>query len=164
MTGGAHDGHVRTGLSRGTLPGMARVALWPILLCALVLAGCGGGDEQAAPEPEIPSGLAQDLAGQADAIAAAYQAGDVCGAAQQADDLNQAVIDAINGGKIPAQFQETLQATANKLVDTINCPAPEEEEEEKDHKGKGKGKGNNDGDGETTTVLDTTTTTTVGGG
>jgi phage shock protein A len=137
----------------GTLEQVHRIALWLTILLALALAGCGG--EQTSTEAAIPDAVAQDLADQADAIAATYESGDECGAAQQADALNAAVISAINAGKIPAELQETLQGTANELVDTINCPEPtttgeqqdcdqlEEqkkalEEEKKAAKGKGK--------------------------
>jgi hypothetical protein len=33
------------------------------------------------------------------------------------------VIQAINTGRIPPPFQEHLQARANELVNTVNCPA-----------------------------------------
>jgi RNA processing factor Prp31 len=38
------------------------------------------------------------------------------------------VIDAINAGRIPPAFQEDLQARANELVNTVNCPPPTTEE------------------------------------
>ncbi len=102
------------------------------LVCAAVLAGCGGGDQEAAPGPTLPRELASDLAAQSDAIADAYAADDVCGAAGQADDLLDAVLAAIQEGRVPAEFQESLTSTANKLVNEINCaeeaPPPEEEE------------------------------------
>ena len=34
------------------------------------------------------------------------------------------MIEAINAGRIPRAFQEHLQARANELVNTVNCPAP----------------------------------------
>ncbi|MGH3030454.1 MAG: hypothetical protein ACRDNE_06755 [Gaiellaceae bacterium] len=109
------------------------------LVCAAVLAGCGGDGEETAPGPTLPRGLASDLAAQSDAIADAYGAGDVCGAAGQADDLLDAVLVAIQEGRVPAEFQESLTGTANKLVDEIDCPEadqppppPEEEEEQPD--------------------------------
>jgi len=92
------------------------------LLCAAALASCGGEGEESAPGPTLPSGLASDLASRSDAIADAHAAGDVCGAARQADDLLDAVIAAIEEGRVPADFQEPLTATANELVNEINCP------------------------------------------
>jgi hypothetical protein len=128
------------------------------LVCAAVLAGCGGNGEETAPGPTLPQGLAADLADRSDAIANSYAGGDVCGAAGQADDLLAAVLAAIDEGRVPAEFQESLTGTANKLVNEINCseaPATTEEEaptdcsaleaqrdaleaEKKDTKGKGK--------------------------
>lgn len=135
---------------------MYRVALWLTLLGLLAVAGCGGGSKSAAPGAEIPRGVAQNLAAQADAIAAAYESGDVCGAAHQADGLFNDVTAAIEGGDVPTSLQDTLLETAQKLQDDINCPEPtttaaqdcgqlEEErqaleEQAKDTKGKGKGK------------------------
>jgi RNA processing factor Prp31 len=52
----------------------------------------------------------------------------VCGAAGLADELNGQVIDAINTGRIPPAFQEDLQARANELVNTVNCPPPTTDE------------------------------------
>jgi len=34
------------------------------------------------------------------------------------------VIEAINAGRIPREFQEHLQARSNELVNTVNCPPP----------------------------------------
>jgi hypothetical protein len=101
------------------------------LVCAAVLAGCGGNGEETAPGPTLPQGLAADLADRSDAIAASYAGGDVCGAAGQADDLLAAVLAAIDEGRVPPEFQESLTGTANKLVNEINCteaPATTEEE------------------------------------
>lgn len=135
------------------------------LVCAAVLAGCGGNGEETAQGPTLPQGLATDLADRSDAIADSYASGDVCGAAGQADDLLATVLAAIDEGRVPAEFQESLTGTANKLVNEINCteeaPATTEEEapqdcsalveekdaleeakkDEKDKKGKGKAKG-----------------------
>lgn len=45
------------------------------------------------------------------------------------------MVEAINAGRIPPTFQEDLQARANELVNTVNCPPPtdqgESDEEEK---------------------------------
>jgi hypothetical protein len=68
--------------------------------------------------------------------------GDVCGAAGLADELNDQVIEAINAGRIPPAFQEDLQARANELVNTVNCPPPPDEDdaEKEDEKKKKKKK------------------------
>jgi hypothetical protein len=94
------------------------------------VAGCGGGGGDTAPPPgpAIERATAARLASTSDAIADALDGGDVCGAAGLADDLNGQVIDAINAGRIPPAFQEDLQARANELVNTVNCPPPTTEE------------------------------------
>ena len=97
----------------------------------LLLAGCGGGEDAAPPpRPAIERAVAQQLAQTSDAIAAALDQGDVCTAAGLADDLNAQVIEAINARRIPAAFQEDLQARANELVNEVNCPPPPEEQPE----------------------------------
>ena len=103
---------------------MFRIAPWLTLFCALALAGCGGGsDGQTAPaERAFPRALAQNLAAQADAIAETYDGGDVCSAAKQADQLLASVEAAIGDGRVPDEFQDPLTATANDLVNEINCP------------------------------------------
>jgi hypothetical protein len=40
------------------------------------------------------------------------------------------VIDAINAGRIPPAFQEDLQARANELVNTVNCPPTSDEDDD----------------------------------
>jgi hypothetical protein len=110
----------------------------------LAVAGCGGGGGDAAPPPgpAIDRATAEQLASTSDAIADALDGGDVCGAAGLADDLNAQVIAAINLRKIPPAFLEDLQARANELVNTINCPRPADEngddEKSKKHKKKNK--------------------------
>jgi hypothetical protein len=123
--------------------------------CALSLAGCGGGSEAAPSEPAIPAPIAEDLAARSEEIAATLDGGDVCGAAQQADELNNAVNDAVAKGQIPKALQGELQTVVTELVNLVNCEQPEEEEGEENGEGKGKGKDKkNDGA--------TTGTTTAG--
>ena len=109
------------------------------LLVLLALAGCGGGGGDAAPPPgpAIEHATAERLASTSDAIADALDGGDVCEAAGLADQLNDQVIEAINARKIPPTFQEDLQARANELVNTVNCPrTTEDEPAEKEQKPK----------------------------
>jgi hypothetical protein len=79
---------------------------------------------------------AEQLASKSDAIADALDGGDVCGAAGLADELNDEVIEAINAKRIPPAFQEHLQARANELVNTVNCPPPTDTGESDDEKPK----------------------------
>jgi hypothetical protein len=117
-----------------------------ILLVAVVLAasGCGGGERSAQttapPRPTLPRTVAEDLADRSDAVADALDAGDVCTAAGRADELLDATITAINSGQVPQEFQEDLQARANELVNTVNCPPPPTTTEEDEENGKGRGK------------------------
>ena len=130
--------------------------------CALTLAGCGGGSEQTSSEPVIPAPVADDLASQSEEIAASLEGGDVCGAAQQADVLNDAVNQAVANGRIPRALQSELQSVVSELVDTVNCQQPEEEDEEKGNgngKGKDKDKDEDDESAPTTTTTPTPTTT-----
>jgi hypothetical protein len=129
---------------------------------ALALAGCGGGSEQSSDEQLIPRAVAADLAAKSEEIAAAYDAGDVCGAAELADDLKNAVDDAIAGGEIPAAFQRELGENATELQNELECPQ-EQPEEENDGGNKGKDKGKKKGHDDTTTVGVTIETTTEEG-
>jgi hypothetical protein len=143
----------------------SRFATWLAAAgCTLTLAGCGGGSEQTSSEPAIPAPIAEDLAAQSEEIAATLDGGDVCGAAKRADELNEAVNDAVAKGQIPNALQGELQNVVAELVNGVNCEQPEEEEEgEENGKGKGKGKGQDKDEDEsapattTTIVLETTT-------
>lgn len=89
----------------------------------LALAGCGGGD--ASPEESgLPRAVAERLAEESEAIADKLDAGDTCGAAQQADVLVDAVQQAIGDGDVPAAFQGELLQTARQLQNDVNCPQP----------------------------------------
>jgi hypothetical protein len=114
---------------------------------ALCLAGCGSGEERrAAPQPELPAPVAFELAQRSDAVAAALQAGDACRALDEARQLRQDTIAAINERRIHALFQEPLLASVNDLLSRIACVPPvnedgDEEEEGDDGRGKGEHKG-----------------------
>jgi hypothetical protein len=128
---------------------------------ALALAGCGGDSDQSSQMRLIPRGLAADLAEKSDAVAAAIEAGDVCGAAGLADELKNAVDDAIDAGRIPPTLQDGLVQTATDLQNEVNCPVQTKPEEKKkgEDKGEGKKKGHED---ETTTGVTIETTTGEG--
>jgi hypothetical protein len=103
---------------------MRRGGTWLAGLSAvLALAACGGGD--ATPEePGIPPTVAERLAEESEAIADKLDAGDTCGAAQQADVLEDAVQQAITEGDVPAALQDELLQTARQLQNEVNCPQP----------------------------------------
>jgi hypothetical protein len=106
---------------------------------ALVLTSCGGGEQRrAAPQPKIPHQLAEQLAEHSDQVADAFAAGDSCRALEEARHLQRDAIKAINGGRIPARFQEHLAATVSDLAARIECVSPDDVDE-RDKPGKRKG-------------------------
>jgi hypothetical protein len=132
---------------------------------SLALVACGGGEpepERRSEPPRIPSAVANELAERSDAVADKIDAGDICGAARDADALEDRVETLIAAGEIPRRYRKELQSEAIWLRDEVNCPQPapppqedekEDEEEKKeektedDNKGKGKGNGNGEGEG-----------------
>jgi hypothetical protein len=118
-----------------------------VLTTAALLAGCGSQARRTAPPPpKLPATLAEQLAARSDAVAARLDAGDGCGALDEARRLQQQAIGAINGRRVPAAFQEGLLAATNDLVARISCvpaPAPKEEQH-----GKGKGHRKHGGEGD----------------
>lgn len=141
-----------------------------MLLPLLVgLAGCGGdGASNDSSKPALNAGVASRLADASDAVAESLDQGDVCTAAGLADDLHDAVVEAINKGEVPPEFQEELSSRANELVNEVNCPPPTTTDEDDEDRGKGKGKGHKKKDDAVVTFpTDTTTETftdTTGGG
>jgi hypothetical protein len=106
------------------VPSMRRGGTWLAATGALLaLAGCGGGDARP-EEPGVPRAVAERLAEESEAIADKLDAGDTCGAAQQADVLEDAVQQAIGNGEVPAAFQGELLQTARQLQNDVNCPQP----------------------------------------
>jgi hypothetical protein len=101
---------------------------------ALLLAGCGGGDQTAPPPkpPRIPAGVAQQLAAEADHVAALTPG--TCAARDAAVRFRSHVISSI--GRIPPRYQEPLMSAANSLADrlaTCVAPPPVEPEHGKKH-------------------------------
>jgi hypothetical protein len=122
--------------------------------CAVVLAGCGGGESTARPpQPRLPSAVAQRLAATTDRIAQLLSAGNRCGATVEATALQTQVTAAINAHRVPSLFLEPLSAASNDLVERIGaCVPPPSPREPGEHQGKGKGKhgkkhGHGDGEG-----------------
>lgn len=111
---------------------------------ALALTGCGG--HEAAPQPKpprIPPAVAQQLAADADAVAAA--AG--CSAHDAAAKLQNDTINAIS--RVPTRYREQLMSAANDLAARVPpCPPPEDRHEDKHGHGKGKHKKHSHGKGE----------------
>jgi hypothetical protein len=130
------------------------------LAFVLALAGCGGATSSA-ESSAIPSSVANRLAAQSESIAAAWEAGDHCGAAKQADDLKHAADAAIAAGEIPAAYQDDLAAAVVNLQNTANCDEGDQEGEDKgDDHGKAKGHDKHDGETAPTDTTGSTGTTT----
>jgi hypothetical protein len=110
------------------------------------LTACSGEAEQEPEQPRLPAAVADELAAHSDRVAELLAAGDQCGAAHAADELQGATLEAINRGDVPAPFQEELTASAGALVDEVNCPPPpppqddEADDDDGDDDGKSKGK------------------------
>jgi hypothetical protein len=103
---------------------MRRGGTWLAAIGAvLALGACGGGDARP-EEAALPPGVAERLAEQSDAIADKLDAGDTCGAAREADLLNDEAQAAIDAGDVPPAFQAELMSTVAELVDNVNCPQP----------------------------------------
>ena len=124
------------------------------LAVVLALAGCGGATPTQTESASIPRSVADRLAAQSESIAAAWEAGDTCGAAKQADDLKHAADDAIRAGDIPAAYQDELESAVENLQNTANCT------EEQDNEEHDKGKGHDKHDEGVTITTDTVGTTT----
>jgi hypothetical protein len=105
---------------------MRRGGTWLAATGALLaLTGCGSGGGDARPEePGLPRAVAERLAQESEAIADMLDAGDTCGAAEQADVLEDAVEEAIGNGDVPEAFQAELLETARQLQNDVNCPQP----------------------------------------
>jgi hypothetical protein len=139
-----------------------RPAALASLAVVLALAGCGG----AAPTQKkaaIPRSVADRLAAQSESIAASWEAGDTCGAAQQADALKHAADDAVEAGQIPAAYQDDLVAAVLNLQNTANCTVQSDEDKgagEGEDKGEEKAKGHDKHDDGVTIQTDTLGTST----
>ena len=112
-------------------------------IAALATTGCGSGDDDGttvAEPPRIPAQSAARLAGLSNRIAEELDAGDVCTAAQHADDL----ANAVERASLPDGFSE-VETVATDLVNQVNCPPPPEpEKKKKDEKKKEEGGGEGD--------------------
>ena len=137
-----------------------RPAALASLAVVLALAGCGGATPTQTESAAIPHSVAGRLAAQSESIAAAWEAGDTCGAARQADDLRHAADDAIAAGDIPAAYQDELESAVLNLQNTANCTEEEDHEDHGKGKGEDKGKGHDKHDESETVMTDTVGTTT----
>ena len=106
------------------------------LAAALWLVGCGSdGERDVAPPPTLPRQLAVALADRSDEVARILDSGDECRALTLAGQLRHQTIAAINTGRVPSLFQESLLDRVNSLATRIRCvpPAPEPDKNDRDH-------------------------------
>lgn len=123
----------------------SRTALLTASSCALLLAGCGGGSQKAAPQPRpprLPADIATQLASDADRVATASPTG--CSARDAAVELQSDAIAAIQSRRVPGRYQETLLGTVNDLAVRLSECGPEPEQGDRgnghgDQHGKKKG-------------------------
>ena len=96
-------------------------ATFAVVLAALALSACGSGNGTPdAVQPAITPATANELTKLSDRIASDLDAGDTCHAAHAADDLKAAVEQA----DLPDSMRGTVDETAGRLVDEVNCPPP----------------------------------------
>jgi hypothetical protein len=112
--------------------------------CLFALPACGGSEEPA--RPQLAPVVAAELAARNEAIADALARGDTCAADAEAARLQQAVVAAVNAGRVPPELQEEVTGAANGLAERIACeppapaPAPARADGEDDEGGNGQGK------------------------
>jgi hypothetical protein len=94
-----------------------------VAAAALTAFGCGSGGSGEGSQ-QLPSGLADDLAAQSDAVATTLEARDECAARDQAIALRRDVRRAIDAGRVPSALQAELRQRANDLVGSISCEPP----------------------------------------
>jgi hypothetical protein len=138
-----------------------RPAALASLAVVLALFGCGGASSTQTNSAAIPRSVADRLAAQSESIAAAWEAGDECGAAQQADDLRHAADDAVASGDIPAAYQDELESAVVSLQNTANCVEEDDHEDHGKSEDKDEGKGHDKHDDTATITTDTTLGTTT---
>lgn len=110
-----------------------------LLLAALILAACGGGTGDPAPEPRLDPALARSLAERTEAAAARLEAGDACGAEQQVAELRTEVERETEAGRIPAALRAPLRRSLDRIEAGIECvPAPPPPPPKAERKGKKK--------------------------
>jgi hypothetical protein len=114
-----------------------------VALAALAVSACGSSEDgPAAVQPAVSRDTADQLAKISDRIASDLDAGDTCHAAHAADDLKAAV----EQSDLPDSMRSSVDETAGRLVDEVNCPPPpppppeekkkpKEKKHEEDHHG-----------------------------
>jgi hypothetical protein len=123
-------------MSKGNLKACG--ATITVVLAVLALSACGSSDGgPTTVQPALAPATANELAKLSDRIASDLDAGDTCHAAHAADDLKAAVEQA----DLPDSMASSVDETAGRLVDEVNCPPPPppppEKKKPKEHKHEG---------------------------
>ena len=92
---------------------------------ALAPAGCGGdGDPTSDAGPRIDSSVATQLADASDEVAQLIEEGNVCDAAERADELLVAAQAEVDNGTVPPELAGPLLENAQALQNEVNCDTP----------------------------------------
>jgi hypothetical protein len=104
------------------------------LAAGFSLSACGSDQDPSPPKTvaSLPAPTADRLAARSERIADQLDSGEVCEAAQSADELDGAVAEA----DIPSELRSELEVATERLVNSVNCPPPPEPKPEKKEKGK----------------------------
>jgi hypothetical protein len=104
------------------------------LAAGFSLSACGSDQDPSPPKTvaSLPAPTADRLAARSERIADQLDSGEVCEAAQSADELDGAVAEA----DIPSELRSELEVATEQLVNSVNCPPPPEPKPEKKEKGK----------------------------
>jgi len=100
---------------------MGRFRLGAVACACLLLAACGGTTTRQA---SIRRATANRLAGESDALAAALQRRDSCGAASRARALRRQVANAISTGSIPRSLAAPARRASSRLAFRVVCTRP----------------------------------------
>jgi hypothetical protein len=109
---------------------------------AVALASCGGEEPQVEQRtdtlPTIERTVAEGLASRSDKVASLLDAGDTCGAAEEAAALDRDFIETSNRGEIPALYLEDLGSAIKEIQAQIPpCEEPKDKDREKKDKDEG---------------------------
>jgi hypothetical protein len=99
---------------------MGRFRVAAFACACLLLVACGGTTKQSS----IRRATADRLASESDAVAAALQRGDSCGAANQAQALRRQIAGAIASGAIPSSLAAPARSASTHLASSIVCTPP----------------------------------------
>ena len=92
--------------------------------CALAISACGDSKPDNSARATLPRALADGLATRGETVGSRLDAGDLCGAANEADLLRAEAEAAASSGRVPVEFRAPLRAAVRRLDAQIECPPP----------------------------------------